>query len=258
MPILPSHRLQYDEREHRSRATATRIRQLAASFLFLLGLVGFSFVVFGSVVTQSLIVESRRSVMETVAYVFQIPFIRPAPSVNTTEYAYEWDPVRPGEHCLRFATREYTSKIRILDSLVAPSEAMKACREIPIEIHGQWRKTDWCQDLGFGRGVFGFWIIDFNEPQCETRWGKFNELGCSVGSTNASNVEARDAKSLPSKRVESRLENLQPGSNWQIMCVTTPADIEGRHFGSPAACFKDPREGATYGEWEVRGATGCN
>ena len=41
------------------------------------------------------------------------------------------------------------------------------------------------------------------------------------------------------QRIESRLENLQPGSNWQIMCATTPAEIYGRRYGSPAACFYD-------------------
>ena len=30
---------------------------------------------------------------------------------------------------------------------------------------------------------------------------------------------------------------LPPGSNWQIMCVTTPADIDGHYYASPAQCL---------------------
>lgn len=29
---------------------------------------------------------------------------------------------------------------------------------------------------GLGRGVWGFWIMDFDEPVCETKWEKFVDL----------------------------------------------------------------------------------
>lgn len=27
-------------------------------------------------------------------------------------------------------------------------------------------------------GVWGYWMIDFEEPACLTRWGDFKDMGC--------------------------------------------------------------------------------
>ncbi|CAA7268733.1 unnamed protein product [Cyclocybe aegerita] len=158
-----------------------------------------------------------------------------------------WENLKGGEHCLRFATREYTARLSLSESAntaASRQEMMRACRDTPVEIHGRLLSTDFCQDLGFGRGVYGYWIVDFEEPDCLTQWGEFSDLGCTTSVSETGTP-------LPFRRVESRLENLQPGSSWQIMCVTTPAEIYGQHFGSPAVCFNDKRAGV-FGEWDMR------
>lgn len=55
-----------------------------------------------------------------------------------------WESLKGGEHCLRYATREYTA--RLLTNAIG-QEAMKACKETPAEIHGRLVQTDFCQDL---------------------------------------------------------------------------------------------------------------
>jgi hypothetical protein len=60
---------------------------------------------------------------------------------------YQWDGVRPGEHCLRYATREYTSRLVQVGGLHDATDAMRACHETPVAIHGRQLKSDWCQDL---------------------------------------------------------------------------------------------------------------
>ncbi|KAF8148846.1 hypothetical protein B0H34DRAFT_802736 [Crassisporium funariophilum] len=150
----------------------------------------------------------------------------------------EWEGLKGGEHCLRYATREYTAKLPI--GLTGP-EAMKACKDTPVKIHGRLLYTDFCRDLALGRGVWGFWVVDFEEPACVTSWGEFVDLGCGY--------QAVDTISS-FKRVESRLENLQIGADWQIMCVTTPADIVGRHFATPTTCQNSGKLGV-YGTWDV-------
>lgn len=60
---------------------------------------------------------------------------------------YQWDIIRPGEHCLRYATREYTSRLVQVSGLQDPPEAMRACHETPVQIHRRLLKPDWCQDL---------------------------------------------------------------------------------------------------------------
>jgi len=55
-----------------------------------------------------------------------------------------WEGLKGGEHCLRYATREYTAR---LSTNAVGQEAMRACKETPAEIHGQLLLTDFCQDL---------------------------------------------------------------------------------------------------------------
>ncbi|KAF8805507.1 hypothetical protein BYT27DRAFT_7192541 [Phlegmacium glaucopus] len=149
-----------------------------------------------------------------------------------------WERLKGGEHCLRYATREYTAR---LSSNAIGQEAMKACKETPTEIHGRLLLTDFCQDLGLGRGVWGFWIVNSDEPACETTWGNFVDLGCAENGLDMGSS---------SRRVEARLDNLQTGADWRIMCATTPADIHGRHF-FPAECFNLGRLGI-FGAWDMQ------
>ena len=60
------------------------------------------------------------------------------------EVTPSWEGLKGGEHCLRYATREYTAR---LSTNLIGQEAMKACKETPTEIHGQLLLTDFCQDL---------------------------------------------------------------------------------------------------------------
>jgi hypothetical protein len=60
---------------------------------------------------------------------------------------YQWDNIKAGEHCLRYSTREYTSRLVQVRGDHDSIEAIKACRETPGEIHGRQLKSDWCQDL---------------------------------------------------------------------------------------------------------------
>jgi len=150
----------------------------------------------------------------------------------TSIFEPSWEGLKGGEHCLRYATRQYTA--RLSDRLVG-QDMIKVCKETPVEIHGDLLYTDFCQDLGFNRGVWGYWIVDYNEPDCETRWGEFTDLGCLDGIA-------------PARRIEARLENLRKGDDWQFMCVTTPADIDGRYYSTPAECFNQGRWGV-YGSW---------
>jgi len=150
-----------------------------------------------------------------------------------------WEGLKGGEHCLRYATREYTAR---LSTNAIDQEAMRACKETPTEIHGQFLQTDFCQNLGLGRGVWGFWIVDFDELACQTTWGNFVDLGCENSGLDTG---------TSFRRIEAHLDNLQIGADWRIMCTTTPADIYGRHFFTPAECFNLGKFGI-FGAWDVQ------
>lgn len=153
------------------------------------------FIILGTLVIDPSKLNLTSSLLQTFTYSLRTSFtpifLNPSLEISITD-GYSWEPLHSGEQCLRFATREYTSKLVTPGWPFNATEAMKACREIPFEIHGKALTTSWCQDLvsninfntfsfsrisqGAGRGVFGFWIVDFNEPECETRWGEFNDL----------------------------------------------------------------------------------
>ncbi|EDR01454.1 uncharacterized protein LACBIDRAFT_394934 [Laccaria bicolor S238N-H82] len=149
-----------------------------------------------------------------------------------------WEGLKGGEHCLRYATREYTAK---LVNTPSGADALKTCRETPVGIHEAALFPDFCQDLGSWGGVWGHWVIDFAESDCRTWWGDFEDRGCvDHGST------------MDTRRFESRLENLREGDDWQIMCATTPADFEKSNF--PLACTNSGKPGV-YGIWEFEDKT---
>jgi len=55
-----------------------------------------------------------------------------------------WVGMKGGEHCLRYATRQYTARI---SEVRGSDSAMKACKDTPVEIHNKVVFTDFCQDL---------------------------------------------------------------------------------------------------------------
>jgi len=172
------------ENDRPSRKYMLLIRQLGTTFIILL------------CVVVSLCYSITRFVGCELELVLSPTLWQTGFKAKIIDTQYQWDIIRPGEHCLRFATREYTSRLVQVRGLHDSTEAMRACHETPVKIHGRQLKSDWCQDLvrsydptllscinpllrqGFGRGIYGFWIVDFEETDCETHWGKFNDLVC--------------------------------------------------------------------------------
>lgn len=131
-------------RHHRS---SILIRRLGCTFItFLSGIIIFFIIVDKALLAENLLVLSTRFSMFQVKDKEQaLPF--PSTRFLLDEYEYAWDNIKPGEHCLRYATREYTARLLHVSGSSSPSEAMRACKETTIEIHGKVMKTDWCLDL---------------------------------------------------------------------------------------------------------------
>lgn len=68
-----------------------------------------------------------------------------------------WVGTKAGEHCLRYATRQYTARI---SEVRGSDSAMKACKDTPMEIHSKVLFTDFCQDLVRPR-LYCFISIDY-------------------------------------------------------------------------------------------------
>jgi hypothetical protein len=67
-----------------------------------------------------------------------------------------WVGMKAGEHCLRYATRQYTARI---SEVRGSDSAMKACKDTPMEIHSKVLFTDFCQDLVRPRS---YWFISID------------------------------------------------------------------------------------------------
>lgn len=71
---------------------------------------------------------------------------KPLEAPSSGSDAAAWESLKGGEHCLRHATREYTARLKTVD-LPAGEDPMRACRDTPVEIHGQVLYTNFCQNL---------------------------------------------------------------------------------------------------------------
>ncbi|KAH6869738.1 hypothetical protein BKA70DRAFT_1451811 [Coprinopsis sp. MPI-PUGE-AT-0042] len=162
--------------------------------------------------------------------------IRDVVQKKDTKQAY-WENLRPGEHCLRYSTRDYTAIL----AGVPYRETFGTCRETAAEIHGAERLPNFCQDLGLRAGVWGHWIITNEELDCITTWSAFSDEGCR---TNFEDVSIR-----PLRRFKASLQGLHPSDRWEIMCATTPAFIEGVDIPSPSLCTKDGE--TVFGSWDI-------
>ncbi|KAH6869591.1 hypothetical protein BKA70DRAFT_367282 [Coprinopsis sp. MPI-PUGE-AT-0042] len=138
-----------------------------------------------------------------------------------------WENLRPGEHCLRYSTRDYTAIL----AGVPYRETVGTCKETAVEIHGAERLPNFCQDLGLRAGVWGHWIITNEELDCITTWSTFSDEGCRAS--------FEDVAIRPLRRFKASLQGLHPSDRWEIMCATTPAFIEGVDIPSPSLCTKE-------------------
>ncbi len=85
-----------------------------------------------------------------------------------------------------------------------------------------------------------FYSMSFMENIPISYWMFLISQGCLDGSapTRVRSIFSFSSHILKvkKKRIEARLENLRKGDDWQFMCVTTPADIDGQYYSTPAEC----------------------
>ncbi|KIJ94865.1 hypothetical protein K443DRAFT_109741, partial [Laccaria amethystina LaAM-08-1] len=134
----------------------------------------------------------------------------------------------------RYGTRKYWAK---MGPLVGGYDPMKACWTSEIEIHGQKMKPTYCEDKGADHGVYGHWIVDFDEGGCRPWWKGFKDKGCTAPGSGL-------------RRFDAHLINLDYADGWHVMCSSTPADFNGLHFNGAMSCVKS-LFGGVFGIWEI-------
>lgn len=137
-------------------------------------------------------------------------------------------------HCTKYGTREYRAKLGPVGWGV---DQLKACRETEIEIHGRMIKPNRCDDMGMFNGVWGVWMVDFDEGACRTFWGDYKDKGCTAPGSGLRHIEAN-------------LKNHDAADEWTAMCTTTPYDFNGLHFDGAISCANWGKYGI-FGFWDI-------
>ncbi|KDQ64399.1 hypothetical protein JAAARDRAFT_28027 [Jaapia argillacea MUCL 33604] len=136
--------------------------------------------------------------------------------------------------CVAYETRYYSA---ILTNLPQNHNWVRACYETPMHIHGvKLDSPERCELVG--SDVVGHWRVSFNEPQCRTFWSGFWDKGCSQEGSHK-------------RRIETRLENLRREFDWWETCNTTPVQIHGVHYASPAFCYPINGWKGMLALWEI-------
>ncbi|KAL1702524.1 hypothetical protein EV121DRAFT_261901 [Schizophyllum commune] len=164
------------------------------------------------------------------------------PRTTPVEPEFYWDvPLVPETDCLGYGTRAYSAKLNIVPS--ATKNWHKICMgEAPeVEVTGRiLEKPAWC-DMGINQTVVGHWIVDFDEPECISSWGQFDDKGCT---TEASGFRTYEA---------TLFGRLDAGA-WRDMCRRTPAIVHGTKFTGAMRCYHEEGK-RIYGAWDLEDET---
>ncbi|KAJ2932384.1 hypothetical protein H1R20_g4717, partial [Candolleomyces eurysporus] len=89
----------------------------------------------------------------------------------------KWQDPQPDQHCLRFGARRYTAK---LEHIPAGYNRVRACRETQAWVNGKWAAPTDCDDRGPLGGIYGAWIVDWEEGPCRPFFQDFKDKGCTA------------------------------------------------------------------------------
>ncbi|KAG8702124.1 hypothetical protein FRC09_004935, partial [Ceratobasidium sp. 395] len=129
-----------------------------------------------------------------------------------------WGPPT-AESCVAYGYREYRAPIWFVPEGQDPIET---CLGTPASIKGIGFKTPLgCADEGPKQGVVATWYIQSNETQCMPHWGKFEDDGCMQ---------------YGRRRNFARLLGLHRKDDWNGVCESTPARVNGQHYDAPTYC----------------------
>lgn len=137
--------------------------------------------------------------------------------------------------CLAYNTRRYKAR---LQNLPLGGNWHQACMAAQVEIHGRMLSTPERCEVS-DEDVFGYWRVDFDEPECLPRWADYTwDKGCIRPGVRA---------------LEAPLWGQKLGDDVYAMCMTTPGRLSGHgDMGHPTYCEqRGDRDIGMVGRWEI-------
>ncbi|KAJ1301248.1 hypothetical protein OPQ81_003656 [Rhizoctonia solani] len=137
------------------------------------------------------------------------------------------------EGCIAYGYREIRAPLWFIPE---GSDALTVCVRTPASINGIGYKTPLgCIDEGPKKGVVGMWYVPTNETRCMPQWSVFEDEGCML---------------YGRRRKFARLMGLKSNDDWNGMCESTSATIDGKHYDGPSYC-EDKGIMGIYGVFDV-------
>ncbi|CAE6363751.1 unnamed protein product, partial [Rhizoctonia solani] len=151
------------------------------------------------------------------------------PSNTASGLAQLWG-TPTSEGCVAYGYREIRAPLWFVPEGKDP---LSICVRTPASLNGVGYKTP----LGCGpkKGIVGMWYVPTNETRCMPQWSTFEDEGCML---------------YGRRRKFARLMGLKSNDDWNGVCESTSASIDGKHFDGPSYC-EDKGLRGIYGVFDI-------
>ncbi|KAF9782590.1 hypothetical protein BJ322DRAFT_162310 [Thelephora terrestris] len=148
-----------------------------------------------------------------------------------------WEVVWPKWECRAYGKREYWG---ILRNIPQDRNDLDACMNMPVEVKGvAIKRPDRCLYEEGSSYVHGFWMVDWDQPDCKP-WHKYlMDKGCTNPGSGIRRIEAELAGI-----------NRKGQQDWYVLCETTPMTWDHITYSSPT--HRDERDdGKKIAMWDI-------
>lgn len=148
-----------------------------------------------------------------------------------------WEVISPRWECCAYGKREYRG---ILRNIPKDRDDIDACINMPVKIKGVTiKQPERCQFIEGSPYIRGFWIVDWDQPDCQPWHRDFNNKGCTNPGSGIRRIEAELAGI-----------NKKGQQDWRVLCETTPMTWNHVTYPSPTHC--DERDkGKKIAMWDI-------
>jgi len=148
-----------------------------------------------------------------------------------------WEVVWPAWDCRAYGKREYWG---MLQNIPEGWSAIDACMNMPVEIKGVTiRRPYRCAFASGSPHILGYWMVDWDQPDCKPWYRDFNDVGCTGYKSGKRRIEAHIVG------INDRKEQ-----DWRLLCSSTPLVWNLTTYTSPTHC-EERRRGRKVAIWDM-------
>jgi len=151
-----------------------------------------------------------------------------------------WDDARPDRNCRAYGKRDYRGR---LQNIPEGWSAVDACMNTPVEIKGVTiGHPHRCAFVDGSPHIHGFWIVDWDQPDCKPELQNFHDAGCTGYRSGIRRIEAQVVGMTSTEKEDQRMMCESMPLTWNQINYTSPAHCEDRHSGKMVAMWDIPDE----------------